>query len=147
MKLILSAVDGSESSLKAAALAASLAAKYDAELILINVVEESAFVDDELRAFARTEGLGGTPYEVMTAFGNKALGDARSRASAAGARRAMTEIATGKPADAVVAAARGRSADLVVVGRRGRGQLAAALLGSVSQKIINEAPCPVLVVR
>jgi nucleotide-binding universal stress UspA family protein len=42
----------------------------------------------------------------------------------------------------------GRTLDeLVVVGRRGRGQLAAALLGSVSLKIINEAPCPVLVVR
>lgn len=49
------------------------------------------------------------------------------------------------PAEAIIAAA--ADADLVVVGNRGRGNLAAALLGSTSAKVADEAPCPVVVVR
>ncbi len=40
-----------------------------------------------------------------------------------------------------------QEADLLVVGNRGRGNLAAALLGSTSAKVADEAPCPVVVVR
>ena len=51
----------------------------------------------------------------------------------------------GGSAEALVAAA--ADADLLVVGNRGRGNLAAALLGSTSAKVADEAPCPVVVVR
>jgi nucleotide-binding universal stress UspA family protein len=37
--------------------------------------------------------------------------------------------------------------DLLVVGSRGYGPLARVLLGSVSRKVVQDAPCPVLVVR
>ncbi len=38
-------------------------------------------------------------------------------------------------------------ADLIIVGSRGRGAIKRALLGSVSSYVINNAPCPVMVVR
>lgn len=56
----------------------------------------------------------------------------------------ITVVESG-PAEALLAAA--ADADLLVVGNRGRGNIAAALLGSTSAKVADEAPCPVVVVR
>ena len=58
---------------------------------------------------------------------------------------ASISVVESGPAEAIIAAA--ADADLVVVGNRGRGNLAAALLGSTSAKVADEAPCPVVVVR
>ena len=58
---------------------------------------------------------------------------------------ATISVVEGGAAETLVAAA--ADADLVVVGNRGRGNLAAALLGSTSAKVADEAPCPVVVVR
>jgi len=58
---------------------------------------------------------------------------------------ATISVVEGGPAETLIAAA--ADADLVVVGNRGRGNLAAALLGSTSAKVADEAPCPVVVVR
>jgi nucleotide-binding universal stress UspA family protein len=58
---------------------------------------------------------------------------------------ATISVVEGGPAETLIAAA--AEADLVVVGNRGRGNLAAALLGSTSAKVADEAPCPVVVVR
>ena len=58
---------------------------------------------------------------------------------------ATISVVEGGAAEALLAAA--EDADLLVVGNRGRGNLAAALLGSTSAKLADEAPCPVVVVR
>jgi nucleotide-binding universal stress UspA family protein len=54
-------------------------------------------------------------------------------------------VVEGYPAQALIAAAEG--ADLLVVGSRGHGELAEALLGSVSQHCVHHARCPVVVIR
>ena len=56
-----------------------------------------------------------------------------------------SRVVEGHPAEVVVRAARGT--DLLVVGTQGHGELAAALLGSVSQHRVQHAPCPVLVLH
>ena len=53
----------------------------------------------------------------------------------------------GYPPDALVAHAESVDAGLVVVGTRGRGEIASLLLGSTSHRVVNHAPCDVLVVR
>ena len=50
----------------------------------------------------------------------------------------------GSAASALLKTAKG--ADLIVVGSRGRGGFAGLLLGSVSQQVVQHAPCPVVVV-
>jgi len=55
------------------------------------------------------------------------------------------EVLEGSPAEVLVRAAAARAADEIVVGSRGLGRLHGAL-GSVSQELLREATCPVLVV-
>jgi nucleotide-binding universal stress UspA family protein len=57
------------------------------------------------------------------------------------------ELATGHPADAIVRIAQERGADLIVMGTHGRTGLQHVLLGSVAEKVVRLAPCPVLTVR
>jgi nucleotide-binding universal stress UspA family protein len=54
---------------------------------------------------------------------------------------------TGRPAEEIVAAARAFDADLVVVGARGLGGMKRLLLGSVSEHVLRDARCPVLIVK
>jgi nucleotide-binding universal stress UspA family protein len=58
-----------------------------------------------------------------------------------------TQILHGSPPTETVKLARERTVDLIVMGTHGRSGLQHALLGSVAEKVIRKAPCPVLVVR
>jgi nucleotide-binding universal stress UspA family protein len=58
-----------------------------------------------------------------------------------------TELLEGSPAEKILGVAKTRDVDLIVMGSRGLGRLRGALLGSQSQKVVQHAPCPVLIVR
>ncbi len=57
------------------------------------------------------------------------------------------EVTIGHPADAIVRVAQERSADLIVMSTHGRTGLQHVLLGSVAEKVVRLAPCPVLTVK
>ena len=61
--------------------------------------------------------------------------------------RVERSIVVGQPAAEIVAAAEERRTDLLVVGARGLGLLGRLVLGSVSDRVVHHAPCPVLVVK
>jgi nucleotide-binding universal stress UspA family protein len=61
--------------------------------------------------------------------------------------RGTTEIAYGPPAKAIVEYARTLNPDLIVMGTHGRSGVPHLLLGSVAERVVREAPCPVLTVR
>jgi nucleotide-binding universal stress UspA family protein len=58
-----------------------------------------------------------------------------------------TEILQGPPAEAILEVAKNRQCDLIVMGSRGLGQFTGLLLGSQSQKVVQHAECPVLIVK
>ena len=58
-----------------------------------------------------------------------------------------TEILESSPAEAILDVAKTCKNDFIVMGSRGLGRLTGALLGSQSQKVVQHAPCPVLIVR
>jgi nucleotide-binding universal stress UspA family protein len=148
MERILVGVDGSSAALKAVDLAADLANKYNAELILLTVVPHfSPEVDPALEEYARVEHIQEPATELALAVANTVLDGARRAAQGRGASRIAAEPSVGDPAHEIITAAGDRGADLIVVGSRGHGRLAGLLLGSVAQKVVSLAPCPVVVVR
>lgn len=148
MERIIAAVDGSASSLKAVAAAADLAGKYGAELVLLTVTPElSASLTAELETYIRQEQIDVPIGELATVDAENILAGARRHAQANGADRITPRSSRGDPAEEIIARAKDQGADLIVVGSRGHGRLAGLLLGSVAQKVIAHAPCPVLVVR
>ena len=148
MKRIIAAVDGSPSSLKAVAMAADLATKYGAELVLLTVAQELSGAERAaLEAYARQEEIDVPVGELATEQAQNVLVGARLHAEGKGASRISTKASSGDPAEEIIGAARQERADLIVVGTRGYGRLAGMLLGSVAQKVVVHASCPVLVVR
>ena len=82
----------------------------------------------------------------MRAYGEKEIDKLVAKAKAAGVR-ARALLLEGAAADRIVRAARSYHADLIVIGTHGRTGLARVLLGSVAERVVGTAPCPVLTVR
>jgi universal stress protein A len=59
----------------------------------------------------------------------------------------VCEVRTGKPAAEVVRYARERDVGLIAMSTHGRTALAQVVMGSVAERVVREAPCPVLVIR
>jgi universal stress protein A len=57
------------------------------------------------------------------------------------------EVATGDPADAIVQAAQDLGVDLIVMATHGRTGLQHVFLGSVAERVVRHASCPVLTIR
>jgi len=53
----------------------------------------------------------------------------------------------GDPSSEVIEIAKKEHVDLIILGSRGLGAIKGVLMGSVSQKIIQAAPCPVMIVK
>jgi nucleotide-binding universal stress UspA family protein len=141
MKHILVATDGSEDAGRAIDFAADLVKACGGRLTVLTVGGNVS--RDELGQLARAEG---GIAEALDLLANRVLLEAGPRARRGGASEVRTQIAWGDPAQAIIDAARREHADAIVLGRRGRGRLAGLLLGSVSQKLVSLAPCPVIVV-
>jgi nucleotide-binding universal stress UspA family protein len=58
-----------------------------------------------------------------------------------------SRLGHGDPATAILAIAADGVHDLIVMGSHGRGRIHRALLGSVSERVLREAPVPVLLMR
>jgi nucleotide-binding universal stress UspA family protein len=104
-------------------------------------------VDPAVEEYARLEHIPGPATDLVRTTADNLLDKARKKAHAKGATRISAEPSFGNPAQEIIAAAKDQQADLIVVGSRGHGRLAGLLLGSVAQKVISLAHCPVVVVR
>jgi nucleotide-binding universal stress UspA family protein len=145
---LLVAVDGSGPSLRAVALAATLARASGGSVTLLHAIDPRLlrFLPTET-ALAGEARLGLVPDSIergarADAEGQLAL--CRRLCEKAGvAATTRVEVAAPVPAIATAAA----DADLVVIGSRGRGALTGAALGSVSQRLLAATDKPVLVVH
>jgi nucleotide-binding universal stress UspA family protein len=136
IETVLLATDLSPASADATERAIDLAARLGARLLIVNVLDGR-----------RLLGVG-THERVDQARAERepVLLDLVRRARAAGAAAEFL-LWTGEASHAIAAAAEAEHADLLVVGSRGRDRAGRLLLGSVSDHLVRNANCPVLVVR
>ncbi len=142
IKRILVPVDFSPDSRNALQYAADLAAVSRAEIVMLHVVEP-VYVAEPYMGVAPEVGI--------------FLDEQRRNAKAVLARlgtdlkkkgqRVRTMVTAGPPALLIVDAAKDLRADLIVMGTHGRTGLAHMLIGSVAEKVVRTAQCPVLTVR
>jgi nucleotide-binding universal stress UspA family protein len=134
---ILLATDGSEEANLAASTAAELAKGTDSEL---HVVHVGSFVPTFLAATEEEPGQAAREAR-------KTLDDEVGRIEAADGTVAQAHLRFGGAPEEVVALAEEVGAGLIMMGSRGRGGIRRALLGSVSERVVRHAHCPVFVVR
>ena len=128
---ILVPVDGSEGSARRARYAAELSRLVGASITLLFITAREEDADDAL-VLARRDGRG--PFAVAS--------DAMGMSLDALALR----TASGDPATAILRTARDEGSDLIVLGSRGLSPDEDARIGSVSRRVLGQAPCPILVV-
>ena len=141
---IICGVDGSADSQAAIGVAARLAERLGARLVLAHVVEV-AFVP-----YAAVGAAGIAPPPTLPAPRDEQE-EAGARlleriAAAVGLGDAEQRVVVGLPAERLADLADDEDAELIVVGSRGRGRFKAAFLGSVSNSLVGVARCPVLIV-
>lgn len=123
--------------------AAELAAKFNAELILLNVVQDLALAMPD--AVMPTP----VPAPVIPQLIDAAKTGLANlvQAENLGRFNPQLEVRIGSPASEIVSAATDLKADLICIGTHGRGGIAHFFLGSVAEKVVRQAPCPVLTIR
>jgi nucleotide-binding universal stress UspA family protein len=142
---VLAATDGSVIADHALGEAIALAARSDAQLTVLTVLNVHAAVADMQMA---NEGLFERHLQGLRDEGRAILDRAGQQAAAAGvsARLVLREAKVGRAAEAIVEAA-SEGYDLVVIGTHGRRGLHHFMVGSEAEQVLRHAPVPVLVVR
>ena len=169
---ILVPVDGSEHSIKATEFASDLAAKYDAEILLLHVLLRGHMPKGLKRAMEvevhrgggdTTSSLVNYPQEIMARvddkkatqlsvdelnfIGKKMLGGLIEVCREKGVKNVHQHIDEGNPVEIILNLADAEGVDMIVMGSRGLSELKGMLLGSVSYKVNNLARCTCVTVK
>ncbi len=142
VKNILVGVDGSKPSVDACHFAMDLASQTQAQLTFLFVLETPQVIPFGPLSGYVTTSPARSEEDVKKA---EALVEqiARERAGV----KVVTRVELGEPVETICEVARTLAVDLVVVGARGHNAAQRFLLGSVSDRVVHHAPCPVMVVR
>lgn len=146
IKHLLVATDFSDCSREAVEYALGLAERVGAEVTIAHVIERPVYFDVGV---AHSLQLRHNVDEWLRELKDEAAGRLEAlttevRKRHPGIRSALRD---GLPVDEILHAAQETSADLIVIGTHGRTGLPHVLLGSVAERVIRRAQCPVLTVR
>ncbi len=139
MKRWIVCLDGSQPSLRALERALDDAACGDIDILAVTAVEALSFFDCDAEACEQT-------FKAILREPRKILAEAEDLARERGVT-IRTLAKPGRPAETVARIAREEGADTVYVGSRGKDDVENLLLGSVSMRLVQIAPCTVVVVR
>jgi nucleotide-binding universal stress UspA family protein len=134
--------DFSEEAERAEAEAVRLARAMGGELVLVHVAHQTLFYGDTGLRSAEIRNV----YKAQVRWAEGRLTE-RAKALAADGVPTRWIRRTGVPHEEIVAAAAREKADYIVIGTHGYGGFSRFMLGSVADKVIRSAACPVVVVR
>lgn len=150
MEKILVPIDGSKTSIKAANYAVSLAREYKSEVKFITIAsipQEDSYaifgVNVENAFHANSKEILKNLVERETKMLNSAVRSLECDDLA----HSKEVIVALSPYEGIIEAAKEGNFSLIVMGRRGFSKAERLFLGSVTQRVLSDAPCPVLVIN
>lgn len=145
IRKILVPVDFSESSRAALAYAAELAQRFGATIDLVHVWQAPTFIPTA--TLPEVPNVDANIVNLVRKNAEDATAHALADAKKQGLPVENARCEPGVPARGIVDIAKADGYDLIVIGTHGRTGLSHAMMGSVAEKVVRLAPCPVLTVR
>ena len=143
LKRILVPTDFSKFSQSALQYAAAFSEKFGAELYLLHVVQDLAvFIPDMITVTPPP-----SPSLEQLSSAARAAFDRLIKDNQLLHLKIHREVREGTPFYEIIRFAKDTNIDLIVMGTHGHTGLVHVLMGSVSEKVVRKAPCPVLTVR
>ncbi len=146
LKKILLPLDGSDCSRKAMLYALALAQQFGAKVVALHVAHRRWERPAEPTSFETGQDVVKKIQQQQAEEEQEILREV----SEVGAKAGVTlesKIDSGSPPEVILRLAKEMDVDLIVMGTHGRSGISHALLGSVAEKTVQRAACPVLVVR
>lgn len=154
MKLLVP-VDGSNASINAVKKSLELARKYNFSIKLISVVaeknseyrrHENAWRGVDGSIISESEDLEKQLEKKIKENAERLLNAIVSKLDFSGVR-VETEVLLGEPYVKILETAKNDNIEMIIMSNRGFSKVKRFFVGSVTQRVISEAPCPVLVVN
>ncbi len=134
--------DFSDTARAAEAQALTMARVLGAELVILHVAVEGMLYGETPFGHAELERV----YEAQRTWAQRAVDERVAAARGTGiAARGLVRV--GVPAEEIVRTAQAEGAAMIVMGTHGRSGVQRLILGSVADRVLRTATCPILVVR
>jgi len=154
MKLLVP-VDGSSASTNAVLKSIEIAKKYGFSIKLISVVDpdKSSWYKSNEKLWRQVDGSLIQENELAKKFEDRIKENAAKLLDAIVDKLDFSNIETekevllGEPYVKIIETAKNQNFDLIVMGNRGFSKIKRFFIGSVTQRVISDAPCPVLVIH
>lgn len=146
MKKILVPIDGSPVSQKAAEKAVEIANRYGSKITFIHVVDTRGIYSYDVGGIISVPFNYPNITENLIEMQTKLL-DAFVSSIGIADEDVVKVVLHGEPSDKILEYAEKEKFDLIVMGRRGYSKIKRFFVGSVTQRVISDAPCPVLTVN
>jgi universal stress protein A len=139
---ILVPTDFSEDSDLAFRTALSIAGKYQARIFLLHVIGKQSLAD-----YCLDQSIVDRVLNESVVFSNEKLQEVIDRNQRNGDVKVIPNIRKGQPYEEILKEASERKIDLILIATHGKTGLQKYLIGSVTEKVMKEAKCPVLLIR